>query len=189
MTANLPQVAPPPNALQTLSALSSRLKELLTSPLSSADDIAADPAMIAECRDRLWAIHARASERAGTDGVREVISRRFGTYPQQQRSPEEWAAWWADYFEALADLPLRSLEEAMRAWVASADAEFLPKPGKLRAMARTIRTPALVAYDRASKAIAMDDRAVVGSTYHIGPEKAAALIAEMTSKHAMENAE
>ena len=81
-----------------------------------------------------------ATHRAGPDGVMEVIGRRFAMYPQPERTDGEWDAWWADYIETLQDRPYASLEAAMREWVASPDAEFLPRPGKLLAMSRTVET-------------------------------------------------
>lgn len=73
--------------------------------------------------------------KAGDEGVRAVVGRRFALYPQPDRSDGEWAAWWADYFDALADLPMVALEAAMASWVRDPDSEFMPKPGKLRDLA------------------------------------------------------
>lgn len=88
-----------------------------------------------------------------------MIGRRFVLYPQPERSEAEWEAWWADYTAPLKDLPLAALEHAMAAHVASPDAEFLPKPGKLRAVALSAKYPAAVAYARSARAVAIADQA------------------------------
>lgn len=69
-----------------------------------------------------------------------VISRRFALFPQPERDEAEWAAWWADYVEALQDMTEAKIEAAMVAHIKSADGEFLPKPGRLRALASEIET-------------------------------------------------
>lgn len=103
---------------------------------------AAMPAMIAEARHP-----------AGHAGVRDVIGRRLALFPQPQRSDGEWAAWWADYCDTLADLPHGALEAGMQAWVKQIDAEFMPKPGKLRELAMTTPNRAAIRFDRAQAAL------------------------------------
>lgn len=136
-----------------------KLLDRETDPDAAAKAIAHTLAMREEARAALPALRAVAEQRAGEDGVRQVIARRFATFPQPERTEEEWAAWWADYVETLADLPLACLESAMRAWVASPDAEFMPKPGKLRDLAETTPSRALRRYQRCKRAVMMADGA------------------------------
>jgi hypothetical protein len=77
---------------------------------------------------------------AGQAGVTAIVGRRFALFPQPDRSDGEWAAWWADYHAALEDLPAEAIE---------ADVEFLPKPGKLRELARSSPTKSAGIYERA----------------------------------------
>lgn len=98
-------------------------------------------------------LKAAATQKAGDEGVRDVIGRRFALYQQPQRSDGEWAAWWADYYDTLADVPWQALETAMAAWVADPKSEFLPKPGKLREMAMTTPFRAAKHFGRAQKAL------------------------------------
>ena len=103
-------------------------------------------------------LRQRALTPAGEDGVRQVIGRRFGIFPQPERDEGEWAAWWADYVDALADLPEGKLEAAMMAYIRSPDAEFMPKPGKLRQLSEEIEwtSPAKEAWHRAQAATRVD---------------------------------
>lgn len=78
----------------------------------------------------LHSLERDARSPAGESGVMQVVGRRFALYPQPERSDDEAAAWWGDYFDVLADVPFGTLEAAMIAWVKTA-AEFLPKPGQL----------------------------------------------------------
>lgn len=113
------------------------------------------PALLTECMDALPALEFAARGKAEEAGVKAVISRRFPLYPQPQRSESEWAAWWADYIDALADTPLASLEAAMRAYVADPESEFMPKPGKLRELAFTTPCRSLGRYLTAKSAVSM----------------------------------
>lgn len=114
-------------------------------------DIATDPALLAETKRLLPSLQARASWPAGTEGVKQIVGRRFAIYPQPERSDGEWSAWWADYFDALKDLPAPALAQAMADWVKT-DAEFMPKPGQLRQLALNTRYREAIAYDRARRA-------------------------------------
>jgi len=84
------------------------------------------------------ALKAEALRPATHDQIKAVISTRFALFPQPQRNAQEWAAWWADYFDALDGLTPFAVEAGMGAWVRSADAEFMCKPGKLRELATTV---------------------------------------------------
>ena len=93
---------------------------------------------MAEARQAMPALRAEALRPATHDQIKAVISTRFALFPQPQRNSQEWAAWWADYFDALDGLTPFAVEAGMAAWVRSADAEFMCKPGKLRELATTV---------------------------------------------------
>lgn len=140
--------------------LSPGLSQLLDhagSPDAAAREIAETPALLSEAKAALPALQAVATAKAGEEGVRKVISRRFSTYPQPARNEAEWDAWWADYFDALADVTLASLEAGMRAYVADPSSEFMPKPGKLRELAFTAPCRSLGRFYRAKRAIQLSE--------------------------------
>lgn len=143
-----------PLAKPTSPALSQGLRLLLECE-SSADEavsgILANPALHAEVRAALPALLARVGG-CGEDHVSKVVGRRLATYPQPERSDEEWTAWWSDYHDALSDLPAEALEAGMRAWVRRPDAEFMPKPGQLRELALKAGEPLWTAASRARRA-------------------------------------
>jgi hypothetical protein len=91
-----------------------------------------------EARRAMPALKAEALRPATHDQIKAVISTRFALFPQPQRNTQEWAAWWADYFDAMDGLTPFAVEAGMAAWVRSADAEFMCKPGKLRELATTV---------------------------------------------------
>lgn len=136
--------------------LSPELKRLLDGEQSDEDTAEAFAGSVAlrdEAKAMLPVLKAAATQKAGDAGVRDVIGRRFALYPQPQRSDGEWAAWWADYYDTLSDVPWQALEAAMAIWVADPKSEFLPKPGKLREMAMTTPFRAAKYYGRARKAV------------------------------------
>ena len=124
----------------------------------AAAEIAAVPALLEEARAVVADLQLYATAKAGVSGVKTVIGRRFATYPQPQRSEGEAVAWWADYIDTLSDLSLASLEAAMRAYVADPASEFMPKPGRLRELARTTPSRALTRFYRAKGAIRLADQ-------------------------------
>lgn len=134
---------------------SEALKQLLVST-AGALEIARDPTLVVEAKRLLSTLHARAVSPAGTEGVTQIIGRRFATFPQPERSDSEWAAWWSDYHDALKDVPGPALEAAMAEWVKSPTAQFLPKPGELRHLARTTAYREGIAYETAQRAIEME---------------------------------
>lgn len=91
----------------------------------------------AEALAALPMIRAEALKPATVDQIKATISQRFALFPQPQRNPAEWAAWWADYIDALDGLTAPAVEAGMAAWVKNPDAEFMCKPGKLRELALT----------------------------------------------------
>jgi hypothetical protein len=120
----------------------------------SARNIALNPAARAELCEVYCRIDHEATAKAGDEGVKAVIGRRFVLYPQPQRTEGEWVAWWGEYYSLLSDLPLSSVEAAMRAWTTKPESEFLPKPGKVREMALSTPTRALRRLKRADMALA-----------------------------------
>lgn len=111
------------------------------------------PDLKAEAEAALPVLKAAATQKAGQGGVRQVIGKRFALYPQPQRSEGEWAAWWADYFDVLADVHWHALEAGMATYVRDPGSEFMPKPGKLLELARTAPVRVVRAYERAREAV------------------------------------
>lgn len=99
--------------------------------------IAQSPALVDECLAVLPAFINAELRPASEAEIMEALGRRFALFPQPDRSDAEWSAWWGEYFDALDGLSLLSLEAGMRAWVREPDAEFMPKPGRLRELAKT----------------------------------------------------
>jgi hypothetical protein len=165
--------------------LSEALTSLLDSTVSpdeAAQRIANTPALVAEARDALSALQRVATAKAGPEGVKAVIGRRLATYPQPQRTEAEAAAWWADYFDVLADVSLASLEAGMRAYVADPSSEFMPKPGKLRELAFTAPCRSLQRYYRAKRAVQIADEPPAVETQRVGADEVKAILADFKSK-------
>lgn len=91
-----------------------------------------------EAKAAMPALREAALRPATRDEIKAIIGQRFALFPQPQRNDGEWAAWWADYFDALEGLTAPAIEAGMAAWVRSVDAEFMCKPGKLRDLAQTV---------------------------------------------------
>lgn len=141
-------------------ALSPALSELLDtegSPDAAARAIAECPGVREEARSLLPALKAVAEHKAGDDGVKLVIGKRFSLFPQPERNDGEWAAWWADYYDTLSDVPLACLEAAMRAFVARPGSQFMPKPGELRDLAFRTPSRSLQRFQRAKRALQIAD--------------------------------
>jgi hypothetical protein len=177
-----------PNSLPdrpTMPPLSKALSELLDatgSPDDACRAIIADAGLLDEARAALPALKAVAEAKAGRDGVMAVISRRLVTYPQPQRSAEEWEAWWADYFDALGHVPLASLEAGMRAYVADPASEFMPKPGKLRELAFTAPCRSLGRYYRAKRAVQLSEETPALSGPRVDPADVREALADFRGK-------
>lgn len=148
------------------------------SPDAAAREIVNSPALIAEARALLPELQRVATAKAGEDGVRRVIAKRFELYPQPHRTDEQWAAWWSDYYDALADVSLASLEAGMRAYVADPGSEFMPKPGKLRELAFSAPCRSLGRYYRAKRAVQIADEPPVMIAPPADPAQVKALLAE-----------
>lgn len=186
---DLPTDLPPTQnslpARPTTPQLGKALSELLDhagNPDAAANQIAQSPALVAEARQALPALQHAATMKAGEDGVRKVLAKRFETYPQTQRSPEQWNAWFADYYDVLADCSLASLEAGMRAWVADPKSEFMPKPGQLRELAFTAPCRSLQRYYRAKRAIAMAEEPAALPGPGVDPAEVKEMMAEFQAK-------
>jgi hypothetical protein len=150
---NVSPINAKPLASTTTAPLSLELSKLLGTGLSADDALAAatnSPALIDEARAALPSLH-RQVEGAGDAVVRDVIGRRFETYPQPTRLPEQWAAWFADYYDALSDQPAAAIEAGMRQWVRTDTTGFMPKPGQLLALVKTAAEPQWQALSRANR--------------------------------------
>jgi len=123
-----------------------------------------------EARAALPALKAVAEWKAGPEGVKAVIGKRFVLYPQPERSDGEWNAFWEDYQDVLADVPLVCLEAAMRAWVARPSSQFLPKPGELHDLAYKTVSKSLRRYQRAKRALDLADRPQTPPLPQIAPD-------------------
>ena len=125
-------------AMKTIETLSPGLRTLLR-PGESDDDavaaIAASPTLLDEALKAREGFVREALAPATAQDVMNVIGRRFATFPQPQRSPDEFKAFWTDYLDCLVGQPISSLEAGMRMWIAGG-AEFLPKPGQLLNLAK-----------------------------------------------------
>jgi hypothetical protein len=153
---NLPTAPTPsaPLATTTTSGPSEALWRLLTTEPNAElamNELARSPALLAEAQRFAHALTDRARP-ASRERIAQVISRRFATFPQPNRSDEEWREFWADYFHALKDVPAESLEAGMREWVGTDTSGFLPKPGQLAALCRREAEPLWKAASRARKA-------------------------------------
>lgn len=90
-------------------------------------------------------------EGGGDALVKRVMLERFATFPQPQRSEQEWEFWWRDYVEALADQPAEAIRAGMRQWIKTDTTGFLPKPGQLLALVKAAAEPHWRAVSRATR--------------------------------------
>lgn len=141
----------------TTLGLSPALAHALTE-LDAAEIIAAAPNLIAEARDRLPILRARLMSPATLMDLKEIIGRRFVTYPQSVRSATEWEMWWSDYETALIGLSAEAVNAGIEAWIAKPESEFLPKPGRLRELALQTATPTGLTVGVLRSAIDADNR-------------------------------
>lgn len=144
-----------PPARQSMRQISSGLKSLLTIGDANAAirELIRNPVMLSEAKMALPMLKQEAMAPAGVEGVQRVVGRRRAMFPGGPKTAEESAAWWSDYYAALADLPEAALEAGMSAHIMDPQSEFMPKPGKLRALALASPNYAAKAYERARDAI------------------------------------
>jgi hypothetical protein len=174
-------------AKTTMPELSPELTALLDSdgsPDAAVRLIVDTVPLLVEARRVLPALQAVAETKAGEEGVKAVIGRRLATYPQPQRSEGEWNAWWADYFDALSDVSLASLEAGMRAYVADPASEFMPKPGRLRELASTTPCRSLSGYYRAKRAVQTATEPPPAEIQRVSPDAVKSMLADYREKSA-----
>lgn len=146
----------------------------------AAMGLAADNQLRAEAHRALPVLKAAALQLAGEAGIRDVIGRRFALYPQPDRSEEEWAAWWSDYYDALGNVTWAALEAAMLVYIRNPASEFMPKPGKLLELSQHTPNKAVKAFERAS-ALARIPKAEERKPYAPTNEEKAAVQAMLAS--------
>jgi hypothetical protein len=140
--------------LKVSAILSPRLWHLLTDEGCSTDEavgkILATPGLLDETRQRLAELE-EAVKPCGDSFVGAMLSEWTLVYDPGVRS--ETPGYWAPYKHALEDLPHEAIIGGMRAWEKQPDAEFFPKPGPLRALAKKSVEPLYFALGRARKAV------------------------------------
>lgn len=102
--------------------------------------IASDQEMLNDATRLLPALTERVHQGATRAEIKNVIFARFPLYPQPFRHDWQWDLWWADYYSALEGLTGEAIDAGLTKWVALPDSEFLPKPGKLKALAASTAT-------------------------------------------------
>jgi hypothetical protein len=165
--------------------LSPELTELLDatgSPDDAAKAIARDEELLAEAKAALPALRVVAEAKAGRDGVKAVVGKRLVLYPQPARTEGEWDAWWSDYFDALSDITLASLEAGMRAYVADPSSEFMPKPGRLRELAFTAPCRSLGRVYRIKRAIEFAEEKPAITGPRIDPNDVRAMVEDFSQR-------
>lgn len=119
--------------------LSSPLRSWLldeTSDAHAVKAIAASDLLRGEAAMMLPVLRQAALRPATMDEIQMILKPRFETLGvKTDRTPEQWAVWWADYADALEGLPAAAIEAGIRAYLKQPGAEFMPKPGKLRELA------------------------------------------------------
>lgn len=146
----VPKNSPP--SKPTWKALSEDLKSLLLAGRS--DVIQREPSLLAEAERHLGGLREDVYRPTLPEEMKLILGQRFAVFPQPERAPSEWAAWWADYTDALSDLSAPALEAAMASYVKEPDAEFFPKPGRIRELAKTVPNRASLTYYAAQRAVA-----------------------------------
>lgn len=167
----LPQSSQPSGQISTV--LSPGLASLLhneQSDLKAVTAIVGSAVMLAEAKAVLPSLLEDARRPAGPEGVFRVISRRFATFPQPERDEDEFIAWWADKYDALADLPESALEGAMRHWIKTGDTGFLPTTAWLRQHALGMPNKAVKAYDRCKAAVEYEAPRQLETPYDLAPK-------------------
>lgn len=171
---------------QTLAGLSPGLKSLLgvePSNLRAVSEIANNPALLAEAKTYLPTIHANATVSATREEIIRMVAAKFVTYRQPERTDAEWAVFWDDHCTVLADVSATALESALDACLADPKIEFLPKPAKLRELARLTPNRAVRAYDRAKAAIEFRQEP---THERLSPDKIAELVAPLANRPRVE---
>ena len=153
-----PQAPQVPSSSQSVTTLNEP-SALLSGPikawlLDEPDDdravavISESPMLRSEATMALPMLRQAAMAPATREQIRQIVGKRFATYPQPERDDGEWMAWWEDYYTALEGIRADRIEAAMAEWTRSPE-QFLPKGGQLRQLAEK---PGAVNGSRWSKA-------------------------------------
>lgn len=154
-----------------------------TSDAKAIEVIAKSDILRSEATMAMPALRAAAQRPATPDEIRTIIGSRFPTYPQAKRTEGEAAAFWADYFDALDGLTPAMIEAGMAAHVRDPKSEFLPKPGRLAELAKTVPWAGRFnrAYNRARAAVVASQKAAEPKPVveeRPSPEEVKAMVAE-----------
>lgn len=108
------------------------------SDAAAIDTLRKSPILRDQAKELMPDLKSEALKPATRQQIEQIVGQRFELFPQPKRDAGQWAAWWADYYDALQGLTPFAVEAGMAAWVRSPDAEWMVKPGKLRELATTV---------------------------------------------------
>lgn len=149
---NLPaQIHGRPLALSDLK-LTTTLRSLLCGAVpaeSALTEIRRRPELHAEVRAVTEQLRQVATP-CGEEYVRTALQKLILMYGAGESARAQ--SWWKLYYQSLRDLPAQALEEAVQDYVDAPDSMFMPKPGQLRALAKTRAEPIWQAASRAHRA-------------------------------------
>ena len=114
--------------------------------------------------------------------MKRVVGRRLAIFPAMEMSDGEWAAWWGDYVGTLGDLPEAAIELGMRAYIREPKAEFMPKPGRLRELARGCVTTASAMHARAKASVDAVQRLTIPPRQRPDPAAIAEIVSSLRSR-------
>ena len=114
------------------------------------DKVLTTPGLLAETRQAMPALEAALAP-CGEQFVGVELAKWSVVFDPGARG--QLPAFWAPYKRALSDVPASALLGAMEDWEKQPNAEFLPKPGPLRALALARAAPLYCALGRARRAI------------------------------------
>jgi hypothetical protein len=139
-----------------LHGLTPELWTSLTSVKLSAQEaveaVRRDPQAVGMIRAAIPSLADRCRP-CGEKAVIATLAPLLALYGVGDKSQAEWKFFWQVYSEMLAGLPLESVQAGVKAYVASQDSQFFPKPGPLLALCRAAQIPAIIALGRARKAV------------------------------------
>lgn len=110
------------------------------------------PALHAEAKASVAPLAALA-EPCGDQAVRQALQSLVLVYGVGEAAKS--GAFWRVYFQQLGGFPLEALRQACDDYAGGEGAEFFPKPGPLKALAKARSVPILKALSRARRAAAM----------------------------------
>lgn len=125
--------------------------------------IAINKTLRAEC-ERILPVIERAKEPAEPEDILGILVRHAPAYGVHAKGPEEWAALFGSYLDALDGLSAYAVEDAFLRWNRGeghkdlAMSGFYPKPPQLVQLAQAARQELYSACYRGRKALEYDDR-------------------------------